>query len=77
MNAFAMYSAQEALFLAHERTQELIDQADAHRTAIRAPKGRSTRVGAVIASITGLFRAPEPSSESTVVPRLSDYPYRG
>lgn len=76
MNAFATYSAQQALFLANERSRELIAEASAHRAIARAHKSRRSRITAALASITAAFQAPESSRETTVVPRLSDYPYR-
>jgi hypothetical protein len=75
MNAFARYSAEQALFLAHQRSQELIAEAQAHRMASRARKNQS-RVEAAVASIRTAFRPAGSSRETTVVPRLSDYPYR-
>ncbi|HEY7736189.1 MAG TPA: hypothetical protein VH813_05285 [Candidatus Limnocylindrales bacterium] len=77
MNAFATYSAQQALFLANERSQELIAEANAHRAIARAHKSRPSRIAAAVASIKAALQAPETSRETTVVPRLSDYPYRG
>jgi hypothetical protein len=77
MNAFAMYSAEQALFLARNRSQELTAAANAHRTASRARKGRTSRVAAALASIRASFGTAETSRENTVVPRLADYPYRG
>lgn len=76
MNALAMFSAQEALFLAHERTQELIAEASANRNAARGRKARRTRIAAALASVKAAFGSPTPSREPTVVPRLTDYPYR-
>jgi hypothetical protein len=76
MNALAMYSAQEALFLAHERTQELIAESNAHRNATRGRKARRSRIATALASVKAVFGSPQTSQEPTVVPRLTDYPYR-
>jgi hypothetical protein len=75
MNAFAMFSADQALRLATERAAELRAAAEAHRMASHL-KGRPSRFAAVVASVRAAFRAPDTSRETTVVPRLTDYPYR-
>jgi hypothetical protein len=77
MNAFAMYSAQEALFLANERAQERIAAANAHRIASRTRKSRMSRIASALASIRTSLGTIQTSRETTVVPRLADYPYRG
>jgi hypothetical protein len=76
MNALAMMSAHDALLLAHQRSQELIAEADANRDVARARTGRPSRIAAAIASVKAGFRAPEPGQEPSALPRLTDYPYR-
>lgn len=76
MNAYASFLAHEALFLANQRTQELITEADANRIAVHARKSRPGRIAAAIASVKAALQVPETSRGSTVVPQLRDYPYR-
>jgi hypothetical protein len=77
MNAFAMLSPAEALFLAQLRSQELTAAANAHRAVSRAREGRVSRIASAVASIRRVFGPAPASRETTVVPRLADYPYRG
>jgi hypothetical protein len=76
MNAFAMLWVDEALLVANQRSEQLIREAQVHRMAARARAGRRSQIAAAIASIRAAFSGPTTSRETTVVPRLSDYPYR-
>ena len=75
MNALAMHSVDQALFVVNHRNQEWLRDAQASRMAARAGTGRRSQIAAAIASIRAAF-TPAVSRETTVVPRLSDYPYR-
>lgn len=77
MNAFAMFGPHEALFLAQVRSRELTAAANTHRTVSRARKGRASRIASALASIRAAFEPAPSGRETTVVPRLADYPYRG
>jgi hypothetical protein len=75
MQSYAMYTAQQALGLAHDRIETLHAEAAAARLAARASRtsGRS-RTSAVLESLRQALASA--TRETPVTPQLNDFPYR-
>lgn len=74
MNAYAMFSANEALRLANERLEGFRMEQANDRFAARAPKRSS--FGAIASAVSSFRAAASAVDADHSIPTLSNYPYR-